>query len=402
MRGKVTMLAMVMLLLFSFFLFSGCGGVESEVVEPKSAYPEETVGEENAVAEPICLQETPLVEEIPAEETPCDETVVLEQVEPLEPIVVTSGFFQCAQLEIVVRKEINKLDGELTAADVEELTSLSASSDSIRSLSGLEYATNLKSLSLSDVGCMFPLTAEFIDLTPLSGLTKLTELSLAGNRFTSIAPLSSLTNLTSLTLWRYQITDLTPLSGLTSLTSLFLSYNQITDIAPLVELANLSQLSFLGNPLDFTYGSQDVANIEILQERGLTGQLRNIRLSPPSEIFRCANLEDVVREAINKPDGDLTAVDLEKLTSLTISPCSVVSFNGLEYAANLKTLNAEAEGFVFGFPGWIVDITPLSGLTNLTDLQLGGNQITDITPLSNLTSLTRLGLGVIKSLILLH
>ncbi|WOO91909.1 leucine-rich repeat domain-containing protein (plasmid) [Mollicutes bacterium LVI A0078] len=41
----------------------------------------------------------------------------------------------------------------------------------------------------------------------------------------------------------------------------------------------------------------------------------------------------------------------------------------------------------------ISDITPLSGLTNLTDLYLGNNSISDITPLSGLTNLTDLDLG---------
>ena len=447
MRGKVTMLAMVMLLLFSFFLFLGCGGVESE-----------TVGEENAVAEPACLQEPPTVKEIPGRETPDDETV---DPEPAETVIVTSGFFQCAELEIAVRREINKLDGELTVADVEELTSLRACPSLILSLSGLEYATNLKSLLLSgepmgtsgqltDIAPLGGLTNlielhlgwhKIMDITPLSSLTNLTslelsnnqitnitplsglinlrklslgacwniargnritdaaplsaltnltELYLAGNQITDIAPLSALTNLIRLELGNNQITDVAPLGGLTNLTDLRLVGNQITDITPLVELTNLSHLLLFGNPLSFIPGSQNVASIKILHERGLS----DIRLNSVSEIFRCANLENIAREAINKPDGKLSATDLEKLTSLSIPSYSVVLLNGLEYATNLKTLHfLGPEACGWWPPDLIVDITPLSGLTNLTELWLGGNQITDIAPLSGLTNLTELSLG---------
>ena len=41
----------------------------------------------------------------------------------------------------------------------------------------------------------------------------------------------------------------------------------------------------------------------------------------------------------------------------------------------------------------IIDIGPLSGLTNLTELWLSTNLISDISPLSGLTNLTELWLG---------
>ena len=41
----------------------------------------------------------------------------------------------------------------------------------------------------------------------------------------------------------------------------------------------------------------------------------------------------------------------------------------------------------------IVDLSPLSGMTNLTWLYLGGNQISDLNPLAGLTNLTTLDLA---------
>jgi len=41
----------------------------------------------------------------------------------------------------------------------------------------------------------------------------------------------------------------------------------------------------------------------------------------------------------------------------------------------------------------ITDISPLQGLNNLRDLELWGSEITDISPLQGLNNLTRLGLG---------
>ncbi|MCL2577159.1 MAG: leucine-rich repeat domain-containing protein [Defluviitaleaceae bacterium] len=70
------------------------------------------------------------------------------------------------------------------------------------------------------------------------------------------------------------------------------------------------------------------------------------------------------------------AIVTENLTSEDIIP--------LRYMTNLTALNL--------WGNQIVDITPLSELTNLTELSLGRNQISDITPLSALTNLTWLDL----------
>jgi internalin A len=46
-----------------------------------------------------------------------------------------------------------------------------------------------------------------------------------------------------------QISDLSPLSGLTNLQELTLRGNQISDISPLMELVNLEYLNLADNPL---------------------------------------------------------------------------------------------------------------------------------------------------------
>ncbi|MDT7013189.1 hypothetical protein RI532_01935 [Levilactobacillus namurensis] len=94
-------------------------------------------------------------------------------------------------------------------------------------LDGLEYATNLTTLWLNN-GLNSPSGMYFgdvRDLTPLSGLTKLTELNIQNN----------------------SISDLTPLANLTNLTKLSASFNHISDFRPLQGLTNLK---------DITYGNQ--------------------------------------------------------------------------------------------------------------------------------------------------
>jgi hypothetical protein len=80
------------------------------------------------------------------------------------------------------------------------------------------------------------------DLSPLAGLSNLTELDLSSNNINDLTPLAGLTNLTSLWLDYNNITDITPLVGLTNLTELDLYKNNITDISALAGLTNLTSL----------------------------------------------------------------------------------------------------------------------------------------------------------------
>ncbi len=102
-------------------------------------------------------------------------------------------------------------------------------------------------------------------------------------------------------------------------------------------------------------------------------------------VFNDPNLEQVVRDALNKPTGDITDGDMATLTSLVANSKNISDLTGLEHAVNLR--------FLAIVQTQISDITPLQNLTSLTVLRLVSTQISDITPLQNLTSLNRLSLA---------
>ena len=79
--------------------------------------------------------------------------------------------------------------------------------------------------------------------------------------------------------------------------------------------------------------------------------------------FPDANLEQVIRDEIGKPAGDIFDIDLEPMIYLNAGWKNIADLTGLEYC------------------------------TSLTVLDLGYNQISDINPLQNLTSLTNLYLS---------
>jgi len=100
--------------------------------------------------------------------------------------------------------------------------------------------------------------------------------------------------------------------------------------------------------------------------------------------FPDKNLETAIREAINKPQGDILQTDLVGTGFTEFIACwrCITDLTGLENCTDLTTL-------ILGH-NEISDISALVGLTNLEDLVLSGNQIGDIHALADLTNLEKL------------
>ena len=211
---------------------------------------------------------------------------------------------QDASLRAALENTLGKASGEAIAAgEIAALTHLSTSGADIASLSGLEQAVNLRSLSLrsngiSDLGPLAQLASleqlelddnEISDVSPLAGLTNLVELSLArndvsdvsplmpldrlamldlaGNAITTVSPLAHHTDLRYLELEANSVSDLTPLENLVSLKELYLGGNEISDVSPILALGDLGEVSLWHNPL----GEQSAdIHIPALRERGVT------------------------------------------------------------------------------------------------------------------------------------
>lgn len=114
---------------------------------------------------------------------------------------------------------------------------------------------------------------------------------------------------------------------------------------------------------------------------------------PQTVVFTDPVLEEMVRAAMNQPEGDILVSDAEALTELRLSidwqpqippETQIQDISALASFKNLETLELSFHN--------IRDISPLTGLTKLTALSLGGNQVADITPLSNMSELRNLTL----------
>ena len=105
------------------------------------------------------------------------------------------------------------------------------------------------------------------------------------------------------------------------------------------------------------------------------------------------NLRAIVENALGKPSGTtITAADMETLTRLFAGNANITDLTGLEHATNLTWLHVGLVSVIGGFlnSNSISDISPIAGLNNLTELNLGGNTISDISSLAGLNNLEKL------------
>ena len=312
------------------------------------------------------------------------------------------GSFADANLELAVRRTLNKPAGPLTADDLASLTKLDVEQQDVQgieSLAGLEHCTALDTLSLwgNQIADLSPLAGltqltylnlgnnQVADVGPLAGLTNLQWLSLWGNEVADVGPLAELTKLTYLNLWGNQIETVSALAELTKLTSLDLGHNALADVGPLDGLTRLDWLGLLDNPIRQRDLAEQIPTL-IEQDVKVSVVLPNPQspAPPPAPVvvsFADANLEGAVRQVLGKPEGELTSADLASLTRLDATGLSIQSLAGLEHATALSYLELPVNP--------ISDVSPLVSLTNLETLDLGSTKITDA-GVASLVSLTNL------------
>lgn len=163
---------------------------------------------------------------------------------PFNAVVNAAVYIPDPNLRAVIETELGKPSSiPITTDEMATLIHIDAQELNILDLTGLESATNLTTLNLSE--------NQITEILPLTGLKNLEVLYLWDNQITDILPLVGLTNLTRLDLSRNQITDPSPLAGLANLTKLNLLENNIQNISALVRLTNLTELNLSNNKISF-------------------------------------------------------------------------------------------------------------------------------------------------------
>ena len=216
----------------------------------------------------------------------------------------------------------------------------------IADLTGLEYATNLEWLDLSNNSVS--------DISALVNLTNLEWLRLNGTNVSDIAALAKRTNLRGLYLNDTNVSDIAALATLTNLRGLYLGGTNVSDIAALAKRTKLTVLY-----LNDTNVSDIAALATLTNLRWL-----HLRRTDVSDISALANLTN--------------------LGELYLSSTNVSDIAALAKRTNLKKLSLT----------WtdVSDISALAKLPILEELYLTGTDVSDISALAKLPNLETLNL----------
>ena len=287
-----------------------------------------------------------------------------------------------------VRDALGIPDAPLLRQDVRRLTELNIADAGVTSLAGLEECVNLRGLvacgnSIADLSPLAGLTAIteldlgrnlLADLTPLAGLTAAVHVRLADNRITDVSPLAAMAVLELLDLARNPLADVSPLAGLTALTALDLADDQVADLAGLAAMTALEILNLAGNAVTDLSPLAGLTALEIL----------NLTDNAATSLSPLAGLTSMVWLYVSgNPAGDLGPLAgmsaLQLLDARDVGATATAALSGLT-AMRYLMLSDNA----------IVDLSGLSAMTAVEMVDVGNNNVTDLSPLAGKASLTNL------------
>ncbi len=317
------------------------------------------------------------------------------------------------------------------------LIALSLNSNNISDLTPLGVLPQLEVLLLDN--------NNISDVIPLAVLTELKTLSLNNNNISNVVPLETLTQLKTLQLkgnllsypsLHIYIPAIQTRGGTvkfdprTPTTLLNISEMQgvVGTAHPIgVEVQDAHGFGFSEVPVTFTVtaggGQLNTSNV-IADSLGRAWTILTLGPAPGKNTVRVAaaeglrpisfsitavdvnprvrvpdaNLHTKIAETLNKAPGvQLNTSDMLRLTRLEAQNADIQNLTGLEHAHNLRNLNLsgeyiETEQRIVNSNA-ISDFSPITGLTQLTDMNLSFCNISDVSFVSGLTQLTWLDLG---------
>ena len=167
---------------------------------------------------------------------------------PLSLLLLGLVFLGCGKseksaIEVAIREELKKPEGELTQADYQKIKKLSVYSVArpVKDITLVGELTNLEQLDFAG--------GDISDPAPLAKLAKLWHLQINECGLEDLSPLSGLDSLEELSASSNRISNLSSLKGLKKLRSVALNNNLIKDTSPLLGLKSLKWVNLKGNSI---------------------------------------------------------------------------------------------------------------------------------------------------------
>ena len=299
------------------------------------------------------------------------------------PVKVPDG----ALRDVLERALEKPSGGRITRADLQTLSRLVGARQGIADLTGLEFASSLQSLDLSNNAIS--------DLSPLADLSYLAELRLPSNAISDLSPLSALHRLQKLFLASNAITDLDPLANLSGLVTLDLGSNRISEIRSLSDLALLAELDLSYNEVSDLFPIANLTNMEVLRfDKNAVRDLHPIR-----NLRKLVSLsfEGNLAEAV-EPLSELHALSALVMAANAVRDVSPLvgkdhiwyldaSYNRLKDISHLSRLRGLTRLVLDGNK---IEVLPEFDLPELRALSISSNRISDLTPIASLAKLSSL------------
>src|SRR5881394_2828797 len=153
-----------------------------------------------------------------------------------------------------------------------------------------------------------------------------------------------LSRLSFLALDGNQLTRFTFPGGLTNLSSVGLTGNQLTILTLPPDMQQLDSLFVDGNPLTTLVLSEEMAAMKLAAEVAAL-RAQGVSVSTFSQAVEVSvpdpELNDAIRQTLQKPVGPLTEQDMLSLTALNACCRNVTNLQGLEAAHNLALLSLD-------------------------------------------------------------
>ncbi len=249
----------------------------------------------------------------------------------------------------------------------QDVTSIACDNLYIKQLFGIQYLTELESISLigNDIAN--------IDALSFNSMSKLTTLDLSNNRIESLQhfDVAKLSALTSLDLSNNKLSNISGLQQGASLVRLNLTNNALTAVSPLFYLKHIEWLDLSQNTQVYCRDANMLKalhnNAQIMTEsscwRAVQDSIDNLYMIKDHGLANC------IRD--NAAENDWYYLD--EFVSLSCQNQSITNIDGLDSFYSLTALN---------FAGnQISDIGKLKSLRYLSSIDLSNNQINDISPL---------------------
>lgn len=219
-----------------------------------------------------------------------------------------------------------------------KLEQLTISGCAISSAAGLETATNLRYLDLSN------------------------------NSIRDLTPITSMANLQQLYLQHNAVNDLSALTTLSALTKLDVSYNLLTNLAPAYNCTSLTYLAAANNKIDTLVGIEKLTGLQTLDVAA------NV-LTDVSPAYGCLELLNV--NISSNTIADISGfASHSKMTELNFSRNAVTQLPAFSTDCALITID--------GSHNQLTSLDALGGLVNLNNVFMDYNEgISSVAPLVN-------------------